>query len=268
MKRSKTILLFSVFALLTANQAFSQKDIQRIAVLPFQNVGEDRKYDWLSDGFAETLAEAILQVQSVYIVSNKQITSVMRANDVTISNVYNPKNYLKIGKILEVDLIITGGFLTDFSNPKIKASARVIDMQTKKTIQECKITGLLKDKPFLFQMYDEIIDQVTKCIGVSISEQELKNVKAITKNTENLDAYEYYIKGRKEYLKFSVSSFSKAVDWYEKAITADDHYTLALAAMGETYAFWAYQKELNGEEYQSMYDLAIEKCEKSGPARA
>lgn len=256
-------IAFALFlVLMIGSAAFAQKK-QRVAVLPFQNVGEDRKYDWLSDGFSETLAEAILQVQSVYIVSTNQVTSVMRANDVDITNVYNPANYLKIGKILEVDLLITGGFLTDFDDPNIKASARVIDMATQKTIQDCKVTGLLKEKAFIFQMYDEIVDKVTACIGVALSDQEVKNVKAITENTSSFSAYEYYIRGRKEHLKFSVASFPKAVEWYQKAIEVDDQFTLALAAMGETYAFWAYQKELNNEEYQSMYDVAVATCEKA-----
>ncbi|MBI4348786.1 MAG: tetratricopeptide repeat protein [Elusimicrobia bacterium] len=67
-----------------------------------------------------------------------------------------------------------------------------------------------------------------------------------------------YALGREKLLLFDCEGYAEAVPLLRDAIEADPRHALAHAALAETYAYWGFRRELNGQEGQSYYDLAYE----------
>jgi len=265
MKRIMTML----FALLIgagsvpAQQQKTQEKKKRIGVLPFKNKGGN-KYTWLSEGFATTMTEGLSQIQSIYVVDRGQINSIIKKGKFSNDSLFTSGGAYEIGKQLGLDYVLIGAFAIDKQN-NLDAIVIVANAKKKGEYVKACLQNSIKPMASLWTVYDEMISAVckTECFNVKISEDELKKIKEITANTENSSAYEYYIKGRKEHLKYSVKGYEDAIGWYDKALQVDPNYALAFGAKGEAQAFWGYQKELNGEEYKYMYDDAQKNVQKA-----
>lgn len=84
-------------------------------------------------------------------------------------------------------------------------------------------------------------------------------VKNLAINTEELSAYEYFIKGRNSYLLSTPRGYEDAINWYKKALEVDEKYAPAYAGLGETYSLWEGWKEQKGEkECGVFYDKSLE----------
>lgn len=259
----KKAILAMLCACLLTGGLFAQEKKKRIAILPFKNKGGKEQYSWLSEGFATTMTEALQQVQGIYVVDRQQAYSVIKKNKYTNEQLFTSETAYDIAQQLSLDHVIIGAF--DITKGNINAIAIVASGTKRGEYNKKCLINPVKSMKELWLVYDELVNGVTKaeCFNVTISESELKQVKAITANTINVSAYEYYIKGRKEHLTYSVKGYEMAIGWYKKAIELDPSYSLAIGATGEAQAFWGYQKELNGEEYKSMYDAALKNAQQA-----
>lgn len=250
-------------ACILASGLVAQEKKKRIGVLPFKNKGGKEQYQWLSEGFATTLTEALQQIQGIYVVDRQQAYSVIKKNKYTNDQLFTSETAYDIAQQLGLDYVIIGAF--EITKGNINSIA-IVASGTKRGdyVKKCLINPI-KPMKKLWLVYDELIDGVSKteCFNVPISAEELKQIKRITANTENVSAYEYYIKGRKEHLTYSVKGYEAAIGWYKKALEIDPNYSLAMGATGEALAFWGYQKELNGEVYKPMYDEALSNVQKA-----
>lgn len=248
--------------LMTTMSALAQEK-KRIAVLPFKNKGGKEKHAWLSEGFSTTLTDGLQQIQSIYVVDRNQVNSVVKKAGYSNDDLFTSKAAYEIGRTLGLDYVIIGAYNMR-GKDSIDCFAIVVD--GKKEGEYIKTCSPRSVKPLanLWQVYDKMIDAVCKseCFNVTVTANEQKQIKAITANTENVSAYEYYIKGRREHLTYSVKGYENAIALYDKALELDPNYALALGAKGEAEAFWGYQRELNGEEYSSMYDRAFKNVQK------
>lgn len=87
--------------------------------------------------------------------------------------------------------------------------------------------------------------------------------KAINSSTENTTgkstAYQYFIRGRNAYLLSTPKGYEVSIDWYKKAINADDKYAPAYAGLGESYAFLGGSIGQNGNrDYEILYNQSLD----------
>ncbi|MEW6145678.1 MAG: tetratricopeptide repeat protein [Thermodesulfobacteriota bacterium] len=86
-----------------------------------------------------------------------------------------------------------------------------------------------------------------------------KTLNDSTDNTaEKSSAYEYFTQGRNVYLLSTPEGYEASVNWYKKAIAADEKYASAYAGLGESYAFWGGSKGQNGDQdYEVLYNQSL-----------
>ncbi len=259
----KKIGMTCVACILLLTLSVTAQNKKRIAVLPFKNKGGLEKSAWLSEGFATTLTEGLQQIQAIYVVDRNQVNSVIKKGKYSNDDLFTSKGAYEIGKKLGLDYVIIGAF--SITKGTINSIAIVVDAKKEgEYIQSCS-PNLVKPMASLWQIYDELIDVVCKaaCFNVKVTAGEVKQIKDITQNTQNVSAYEYYIKGRKEHLKYSLKAYGDAISLYDKALELDPNYALALGAKGEAEAYSGYQKETNGEEYKYLYESAEKHVQKA-----
>lgn len=262
MKPRITFIYFLLVVFAAGLFSTNAQEKKRVGVLPFLNKSA-KKYNWISEGFATTLTEALSQIQSIYLVDRGLVNGVIKKGQYTADTLFTSQGAYEIGQKLNLDYVIIGAYRASKDN--LDAILFLADAKKKGSYVKACSFNSVKPMSSMWQVYDELINSVckTECFNVPISDDELKRIKAITENTQQVMAYEYYIKGRKEHLTFSVKGYEKAVKYYDSALTIDPKYSLAMGAKGEALAFWGYQKELNGEEYKSMYDNAYDNVQKA-----
>lgn len=83
-----------------------------------------------------------------------------------------------------------------------------------------------------------------------------ENVGKEQKTTEELVA-----RAHQKRLRFDVPDYEEAVPLLKEAIELSPAYAPAYAELAETYAYWAFRREIAGQEHQSLYLLAYDSAE-------
>lgn len=88
--------------------------------------------------------------------------------------------------------------------------------------------------------------------------------KTLNHSTDNIaveksTAYECFINGRNAYLLSTPKGYDLSINWYNKALDADDKYAPAYAGLGEAYAFWGGSKGQNGDnDFEVLYNQSLD----------
>ena len=196
----------------------TSKQINSIAVLPFENKSSDDDTDYLSDGLAESLIYRLSQLPDLKV---SPTSSVFR---------YKGKatDLQTVAKELGVDSVMTGRFTQRGDNLTI--SVNLVDTRNGKSLwgeqYERKMSELLATQR-------EIAAEITNNLKMKLSgESEQKMAK---KYTDNNEAYQLYLQGRFHFAKRTKDDIRKGIDYFQQAIKLDPNYALAYATIADSY---------------------------------
>lgn len=212
------VAVLAYFFILKKEDAASQ-DIQSIAVVPFDNQDADAKSDYFADGITEDINTHLASISSLTVISHNTMQSFKKTT----------KSIKDIGKELNVKSVLKGNLRR--LNDKIRIYAELIDVATQKSLWSETIE---KDYSKIFDIQSEIAQQIADKLAVKVSADEKKRIEQ--KPTDNLQAYDYYLKGRDYYYKYINEDNEKAIEYFKKAIALDKNYALAWAGLGDAYS--------------------------------
>ena len=196
----------------------SAKQIESIAVMPFVNDSGNAEVEYLSDGMTETLISSLSKLTDLDV---KPRSAVFR---------YKGKetDAQAIGKELNVQAVLSGR-LTQRGDD-ISLYAELIDVVRNKAIWSDTYN---RKKSELVALQSQITRDVSGKLKTKISgADEAKITKTYTTNPE---AYQLFLQGNYYQGKVNKESYSKAIEFYDKAIEKDPNY--ALAYVGKGYAY-------------------------------
>lgn len=191
-----------------------------IAVLPFHNLSGDEKQEYICMGITDEIISHLFKVRSFEEV--RSLTSVLPFNE-------SQKSIVEIARELHVNYILTGTYKR--IGDDLRITAQLIETKSDNHIW-------LHDYDLPYQevigIPTEIALQIANQLKAFISEDEQQRIETIP--TKNLDAYEYYMLGKSQlYGKERDAGLWQAVEYYQKALTADPSFTLAHSGLAEVY---------------------------------
>lgn len=197
-----------------------------IAVLPFVNMSDDAEQEYFSDGISEEIINMLAQVPKLTVMGR------------TSSFAFKGKNMdLKlIGEALNVGYLLEGSVRR--SGNTLRITAQLINVATGSHIYSEKFDRELED---IFDIQDEISEDILKAIKIKLLGEQKE---AILKNyTENIEAYQLFLKGRYHFNKLSPTDFTKAIEYFKAAIAIDPEYAIAYAGLADcnfdaSYFYW------------------------------
>ena len=193
-----------------------------IAVLPFDNMSNDPDQDYFADGISEDLITDLSKIPDLLVISRLS------------SFTYKGKS-VKIQQIAEelgVRYVLEGSVRKADNNVRI--NAQLIDAATGHHLWAERYDGNTKD---IFALQDKITQKIAASLAVKLTEDEQDRL--TQKDTTNIEAYEAFLKGSDLVysLRNDPEKFAESLPWFEKAIELDPDYSLAYAALAETYIF-------------------------------
>jgi serine/threonine protein kinase/lipopolysaccharide biosynthesis regulator YciM len=189
-----------------------------IAVLPFKNMVPDPENEWFSDGLTEDIITQLAKIGELKVISR---TSVMLYKD---SN----KSLRQIGEELGVAAILEGSVRR--SGNRVRVVGQLIDARTDEHIWAESYDREMKD---IFAIQSDVAIQIAAALKTSLSPGEKELVQR--KPTENLTAYEYYLRGRDYYSRYRKQDNENAIELFKKALELDPNYAMAYAGLGDAY---------------------------------
>lgn len=175
-----------------------------IAVLPFQNLSADPEQEYLADGIVEDITMALSLFRWLFVIArNSSFTYKGRPVDVR-----------QVGRELGVRYILEGSVRR--AGNRIRIAGQLIDAESRAHLWAGRFEGALED---MFDLQDHVTEKVVGAIAPRLQVEQIK--RAIRKPTENLAAYDYYLRGLAAHRPGSVDANQKALELYHKAIEVD-----------------------------------------------
>jgi len=155
--------------------AFPLPDLPSIAVLPFVNMSEDPKQEFLSDGITEEITTALSKVRHLFVISRQS----------TFSYKGKPVKVKQVSEELGIRYVLEGS--VQRSGDRIRINAQLIDALTGRHIWAERYDRDLKD---VFVLQDEITMKILTAIQVKLTEGEaFLGVEKYYKGKQGLDCY-------------------------------------------------------------------------------
>jgi TolB-like protein len=189
-----------------------------IAVLPFVNMSSDPEQEYFSDGISEEIINMLAQEAGIKVIGR------------TSSFAFKGKNMdLKlIGDQLKVSHILEGSVRK--SGNKLRITAQLIKVDDGFHMYSEKFDRELED---IFDIQDEIslaILKATKSILFGLDKEPV-----LKKYTDNVEAYQLYLKSRFYYNQYTPDATVKAVGYLEEAIKMEPQYAIAYSSLSFCY---------------------------------
>jgi TolB-like protein/Tfp pilus assembly protein PilF/predicted Ser/Thr protein kinase len=211
------------FDSVTKKDSKSQNDLpSSIAVLAFKDMSPQKDHDYLCEGLAEELINALTKIKSLRVAAR---TSAFAFKDKQV-------DMREIGSRLNVETLLEGSIQK--SANRLRITAQLINVDDGYHIWSERYDREMKD---VFEIQDDITENIVQALKMVLTKEEKQSIASVP--TPEIEAFEYFLKGRR---LLSQLALLEARDMFEKAVEKDPGYALAYSGLAETYS-WIYDWE-------------------------
>ncbi len=232
-----------------APAALPLPDKPSIVVLPFANMSEDPGQEYFSDGLTEDLTSALSRLSSLFVIS-RNTASTYKGKAVKVQ---------EVSKELGVQYVLEGSVRR--ADGQVRITAQLID-----ALQDHHLWTERYDRPLkdIFALQDEIVQKIVTTLKLQLSLWEQGVL--VRKTTDNLEAYDYYLRGIESrwraYYGSQKEANVQARQMFEKALELDSTYAEAYVGLGATYFIDGFYLSWSPDRTQS-FEQALELLQKA-----
>src|SRR5882724_9214543 len=199
----------------------SKSGTKSLAVLYFENLSGVKEDEYLRDGITEDIITELSKIRGLNTFSRP---TVLAFRDKSVTPV-------QIGQQLKAAYVLTGSLRR--SGNRLRINTQLVDTQTDFPLWSERYDREMKD---VFEVQDEIARKIAEALRVTLSPQELEAL--ATKPTENLQAYDLYLRGKRYARRQTRQDLEFALQMFENAVTLDPSFALAYAACANACAMF------------------------------
>lgn len=227
----------------TEIQAATGPAMPKVAVLPFVDMSPERDQGYFCEGIAEEILNALAGIQSLCVAA--------RASSFHFRQ--ESLDVREIGARLDVHAILDGSVRK--AGNRLRIAAQLVDVANGYHLWAQRFDRELGD---IFAIQDEIAESVVRALEVTLSPREKDSMK---QPVADIEAYDYYLRGRRAAERLSTEGFRSALELFRKAIAIDPDYAPAWAGVADCHSSlfaWHGSCEDNLDEADRASRRAIE----------
>jgi TolB-like protein/class 3 adenylate cyclase/Tfp pilus assembly protein PilF len=221
-------------------------DKPSIAVLPFQNMSGDPEQEYFADGMVEDIITALSHFRNLFVIArNSSFTYKGRSVDVK-----------QVGRELGVRYVLEGSVRK--AAGKVRITGQLIDAASGAHLWADRFDGSIDD---IFELQDQVTSSVVNAIAPKLEQAEIERVKR--KPTENLDAYDHFLRGMSVLNQWTRESNREATESFCKAIELDPNFASAYGMAAWCYVWrkangWMNDRDVEIGEATRLAKRAVE----------
>ena len=192
-----------------------------VAVLYFENLSGAKEDEYLRDGITEDIITELSKIRGLNTFSRPTVLSFRD----------KPATPAQIGNILRASYVLTGTLRR--AGNRLRITTQLVDTQTDFPLWSERYDREMKD---VFEMQDEIARKIAEALRITLSPQELEDL--ASKPTENLQAYDLYLRGKRYARRQTRQDLEFALQMFENAVAMDPSFALAYAACANACAMF------------------------------
>jgi TolB-like protein/Tfp pilus assembly protein PilF len=221
-------------------------DKPSIAVLPFDNLSGDPEQEYFADGIVEEIITALSRFRNLFVIArNSSFAYKGRAADVK-----------QVGRELGVRYVLEGSVRK--GGDRLRIAGQLINASTGAHLWADRFEGTLAE---VFDLQDRVAISAAGVIAARLEEAEIERAKR--KPTEDLDAYDYYLRGLSIANRITRGDNDDALRLFKKSFERDPEFALAYARAAFCYVYrkansWMLDREAEIATAAALARRAIE----------
>ncbi|MGE3145193.1 MAG: winged helix-turn-helix domain-containing tetratricopeptide repeat protein [Pseudorhodoplanes sp.] len=181
-----------------------------IAILPFANLSGDPEQEYFADGVTEDLITALSQFRWLFVIAHGS-SSIYKQRTVDLK---------QVGRELGVRYVVEGSVRK--AENRLRITAQLTDAANSGNLWASRFDGELRD---IFELQDQVTADIVGAIAPKLEQAEIERAKR--KPTENLDAYDLYLRGVACTAPYTQSGYAEAFALFQRAIQLDPEFAAA-----------------------------------------
>ena len=194
-----------------------------IAVLPFLNMNRDEESEFFSDGVTEDIINALMRVEGLKVAARSSVFQFKGKNP----------EIAEVGRRLKVQAVLEGSVRR--AGRRLRVTAQLINTADGYQIWSERYDRVMED---IFDIQDEISQAIVEKLKLKLTGGVGEPL--VKRYTENIKAYNLYLKGRYHWYNRTPDSFRIATKHFERAIAEDARLAPAYAGLADCHAVLAW----------------------------
>jgi non-specific serine/threonine protein kinase len=182
-----------------------------IAVLYFENLSGVKEDEYFRDGMTEDIITELSKISQLQVFPRSEMLA-FRNKSVTAP---------QVGPQLNAAYVLEGSIRR--AGNRLRVTTQLVETRTRHSVWAERYDRQLED---VFAIQDEIARSIAQALRIRLTPQEEKTI--ARKPTENLQAYDYYLRGRSYARRYNMD-FS--LQMFDQAIKLDPDFALAHAGI-------------------------------------
>ncbi|MGH9812303.1 MAG: protein kinase domain-containing protein [Candidatus Acidiferrales bacterium] len=191
-----------------------------VAVLYFENLSASKEDEYFRDGICEDVITDLSKIRGLHIFPRSEVLA-YRDKQVKIS---------QVGQQLNASYVLSGSLRR--AGTRLRLNAQLVETRTGHSVWAERYDRELQD---VFAIQDEIAQAIARSLRVVLTETEKRAIEKAP--TGDVQAYDYYLKGRGFFHQFRKKGFEFARQMFERAIEIDPKYARAYAGIADCCSF-------------------------------
>ena len=188
--------------------------VASIAVLPFTDMSRQKDQGYFCQGIAEAIINALTEIEGLHVAARLSSFRYAETNG----------NLQEIGRKLGVNTLLEGSVRK--SGDDLRIAVQLVSVKDGYHLWSKTFDRQLAD---IFAVQDEIATSITGLLLNTITPVE-------TTSTKDVEAYDYYLRGREFLGRFTKVDFEFARQMFQQAVEKDPKFALAWASYADCYA--------------------------------
>ena len=212
---------FLLYSKKPANSDKGSVDIKKsIAVLPFKNMSSDSTNLYFVNGLMESSLNNLQKIKDLRVISRTSVEKYRNSN----------KTVSEIAKELNVNYVVEGS--GQRVGDQVLLNIQLIDASKDTPVWAEQYNDKVVD---IFSLQNAIARKIADAIQATVTPAEKELIDK--KPTENVLAYDYYLKGMEQFKAETKEGLEAAIPLFEKAIENDPQFALAYAKIAMAYYY-------------------------------
>ncbi len=225
-------------------KAAKKESAPSVAVLPFVDMSPNKDQDYFCEGIAEELINGLGRIQNLRVASR---TSAFQFKETTL-------DIREIGDRLSVSTVLEGSVRK--AGDHLRITAQLVNVTDGYRLWSDRYDREMKD---VFAIQDEIAESIVDALEVTLSPKERRAIQSVA--TRDVEAYDYYLRGRKYFYQMNRKSFEFAREMYSKAIEIDPNYALAYAGIADCCSLLYQYADSSQENQDQAFSASLKALE-------
>jgi len=192
-----------------------------VAVLFFEDLSGSKEEEYFRHGMTEDIITELSKIKDLTVLPR---SAVLAYKD-------KPVTAQQIGQALQVSFVLAGSVRR--SGTRVRINSQLLDASSGHSVWAERYDREMKD---ILDIQEEIARSIAQALRIQLSPQEEKAI--ASKPTANLQAYDYYLRGRNFVRRATHADLGFAMQMFESAIGIETEFALAYAGLSNVCALF------------------------------